>query len=327
MKKTVFNVLFLIILFPVFALAQGAATDPASSSGVAPAPVSTNSTGTPAPSAVSTTPILPRAIPKIKPKAVAPKPVLKILAPSTTPITPPETSGAEQNIIVATLVAFGASVLAFLGFNAQSKKINNKNDPRKCANIKKLMEDKLNELTDLKGQLADRTKDLAIEQIKDITAGTPAGKLLVFIENREQEYEKLKELYEKCITDLDLERANYTGVIIEESLIDKKILDEVKILKKEVEPVVEKHKTPWVKQWTKHSVEVPEKDADKVAKQLSEDLDKEHPWYADFKNEKYHFIIYRGKVFKVDLKNPTLYKDAQAYGISLGIPEYQVNWV
>ena len=55
-------------------------------------------------------------------------------------------------------------------------------------------------------------------------------------------------------------------------------------------------------------------------------LEKEHAWYSDFKNNNYHFIIYRDKVFKVDLKNSILYKDAKQYGILLGIPEYQVDF-
>ena len=119
---------------------------------------------------------------------------------------------------------------------------------------------------------------------------------------------------------------NYKGVIIEESLDNKKVLNSVKIIKTKISPVVEKHKTPWVKQWTMHTVEISEQDAEKVAEQLSKDLDKEHTWYADFKNENYHFIIYREKVFKVDLKNPIIYKDAKKFGISLGIPEYQVDF-
>jgi hypothetical protein len=118
----------------------------------------------------------------------------------------------------------------------------------------------------------------------------------------------------------------YQGVIIEESLGNKAVLDKVKIIKTKISTVVEKHRTPWVKQWTMHTVEMNEEDADKIAEQLSEDLDKEHAWYADFKNVNYHFIIYRGKVFKVDLKNPILYKDAKKFGISLGIPEYQVDF-
>lgn len=119
---------------------------------------------------------------------------------------------------------------------------------------------------------------------------------------------------------------NYKGVIIEESLNNTGILNDVKILKTKVEPVIEKHKTSWLKQWTLHTVEITEENGNNIAQQLSKSLEKEHAWYADFKNDNYHFVIYRDKVFKVDLKNPTLYKDAKQCGISLGIPEYQVDF-
>lgn len=119
---------------------------------------------------------------------------------------------------------------------------------------------------------------------------------------------------------------NYKGVIIEESLEDKDVLKDVTILKTEVEKVTDEHKTPWLTQWTLHTVEIPEEKADFVTEKLSKDLEKEHSWYADYKNDKYHYIIYRGKIFKVDLENPILYKEAKQYGISLGIPEYQVDF-
>ena len=119
---------------------------------------------------------------------------------------------------------------------------------------------------------------------------------------------------------------NYHGVIIEESLENKSVLKEVKTISTKVEPITDEHKTPWIKQWTLHTVEISGEKADDVANQLSQNLDKEHSWYADFKNEKFHYIVYRSKVFKVDLQNPVLYRDAKQYGISLGIPEYQVDF-
>lgn len=119
---------------------------------------------------------------------------------------------------------------------------------------------------------------------------------------------------------------NYKGVIIEESLDKKDVLKDVVILDTKVEKVTEEHKTPWIKQWTLHTVEIPEIKADGIVEKLSADLEKEHNWYADFKNDEYHYIIYRDKVFKVDLNNPVLYKDAKKYGISVGIPEYQVDF-
>ncbi len=119
---------------------------------------------------------------------------------------------------------------------------------------------------------------------------------------------------------------DYRGVIIEESLDDTSVLGRVKIISTKVELVTEKHKTPWIKQWTLHAVEISEANADAVADTLSNGLDKNHEWYADYKNDSYHYIIYREKIFKVDLRNPTLYKDAKQYGVSVGIPEYQVDF-
>lgn len=120
---------------------------------------------------------------------------------------------------------------------------------------------------------------------------------------------------------------NYKGVIIEESLENKDVLREVKILATKVEPVIEKHKTPWLKQWTLHTVEVAEDKAEEITEKISKSLDSQHggSWYADFKNDKFHYVIFRNKVFKIDLSNPK-YRDAMEYGVKLGIPWYQLDF-
>ena len=120
--------------------------------------------------------------------------------------------------------------------------------------------------------------------------------------------------------------ANFIGVIIEESLEKKDVLKKVKILKTKVEQVTEKHKTPWIKQWTLHTVEIPENKADKIAKGLSASLDSKHPWYADFKNKAFHYIIFHNKVFKVDRSKPEQYQKVTEYGLTLGIPDYQLDF-
>ncbi|MFH1392976.1 MAG: hypothetical protein ABIG73_01145 [Patescibacteria group bacterium] len=121
---------------------------------------------------------------------------------------------------------------------------------------------------------------------------------------------------------------NYKGVIIEESLENKDVLKEVKILETEVEPVTSEHETPWLKQWTLHTVEISEDNAEAIAEKISHALDRGHgaSWYADFKNNETHFIIFRDKVFKIDRKSKEQYDKAKEYGISLGIPEHQVDF-
>lgn len=124
-----------------------------------------------------------------------------------------------------------------------------------------------------------------------------------------------------------MEPINYTGTIIEESLKDKTILKQLKILSTKVEPVTEKHKTPWLSQWTLHKVEIEENKAEDFANILSHEIETSHSaWYIDYKNDKWHFIIYPNKVFKIDLYDGDAYKKAKEHGISLGIPEYQVDF-
>jgi len=119
---------------------------------------------------------------------------------------------------------------------------------------------------------------------------------------------------------------NYLGVIIKESLENKSILKEIKILRTEVEKVTKKHKTPWIKQWTLHSVEISEDKAEEIANKISKSLDSQHNWYADYKNNKFHYIIFRNKLFKIEKRSKKQYDEAKEYGILLGIPAYQVDF-
>ena len=119
---------------------------------------------------------------------------------------------------------------------------------------------------------------------------------------------------------------NFKGVIIEESLENKEILKKVKIIKTNTEEVTEEHKTPWIKQWTLHDVEIEQGKAEEIAEELSLALDSKHNWYADFKNNAVHFIIFRNKVFRMDRTSKKQYDKAREYGISLGIQEYQVDF-
>ncbi|MDP3974816.1 MAG: hypothetical protein Q8P88_00820 [Candidatus Jorgensenbacteria bacterium] len=120
----------------------------------------------------------------------------------------------------------------------------------------------------------------------------------------------------------------YHGAIIEESLENLDVLKDVKVVETKVELVTEAHKTPWLKQWMLHMVEIPDDRAEAVAEKLSHALDRAHggSWYADFKNDTTHFVIFRDKVFKIDRMKKGEYDAAVEYGASLGIPRHQLDF-
>ncbi len=121
---------------------------------------------------------------------------------------------------------------------------------------------------------------------------------------------------------------NYEGTIIRESLKNsKEILEKVFILETKISPTTEKSKTPWLTKWTLHKCEIAEEKASEIASLISKEIEEEHAtsWYADFKNETTHYIIFRNQVFKIDRKSKSQYEEAENYGLSLGIPSYQLN--
>ena len=129
----------------------------------------------------------------------------------------------------------------------------------------------------------------------------------------------------------DPQRDVFRGVIIEESLQKKKlsILKKVKILGTKIKPVTEKSMTPWLKKWSDHTVEIQGiKNARKIAKEVSESFDTSHEnaWYADYNNGQICFIIFPHKIFEIDGYSQTELDKARAYGIKIGIPEYQVGF-
>jgi hypothetical protein len=122
---------------------------------------------------------------------------------------------------------------------------------------------------------------------------------------------------------------DYEGIVIEESLDDLSVLDSADVLDSRVEPIAATHQTPWLSRWTLLTVRVPEAKAREIADALSRAIDAAHAtsWYADFKNETYHYVIYRDRVFFIDRRSPDQYAEAVDYGISRGLPEHQADFV
>ncbi len=119
----------------------------------------------------------------------------------------------------------------------------------------------------------------------------------------------------------------FRGVIIEESLEDTAVLGQFPILKTETEQVTERFGTPWLEKWHLHTIEVPEDEMETYAKAVRGALDgAHHNWYADFKTDAVHYIIFKNRIFAIDRTKRDEYQAAEDYGISLGIPPHQVNF-
>lgn len=119
---------------------------------------------------------------------------------------------------------------------------------------------------------------------------------------------------------------NLTGVIIEESLEDISVLNKVKVIETIVEEVTEEHKTPWLNKWTIHTVEIEDNIGDELSHVISSALESQHDWYVDYRNDKFHYVIFRGKVFKIDRSKSYEYEEIKRYGVSKGIPDYQLDF-
>ena len=121
----------------------------------------------------------------------------------------------------------------------------------------------------------------------------------------------------------------YTGLVIEESLEDRECLRLIRIVSTRVETVGAHHETPWLTHWTLHRIALDDEDAEEVARAFQRDLDSRHPnaWYIDFRNDEWHYIIFKSRIFRVDRENLAEYQAVRRYGLELGIPDGQLDFI
>lgn len=116
-------------------------------------------------------------------------------------------------------------------------------------------------------------------------------------------------------------------MIIEESLVQKDILQKLSILQTQVVPVTESHQTPWVQQWTLHTVSLPARQVLEIADELSKSLDPDHhAWYVDFNNGEDYFVIFRNAIFTWRKGDQDAVERVKHYGLLLGIPDHQLDF-
>ena len=107
-------------------------------------------------------------------------------------------------------------------------------------------------------------------------------------------------------------QAQYKGIIIEESLENRDILKDAKIIESRVSEDGE---------WHMHTVLV----SPEYLEQLAQNL-KEGTWYAHFWNGRNVIAVFKGKTFRFNFDDKGTWEEMFAHGRSLGIPEEQLDF-
>lgn len=101
----------------------------------------------------------------------------------------------------------------------------------------------------------------------------------------------------------------YTGCIIDESIKEKSILNEFRIIETQNDGGIS------------YIVETDENYIETAVLRLQAAMSDEKCWYADLKNYDFHYIIYNDRIFKVNRDFAEQYEEAKEYGLKRGIPE------
>ncbi len=105
----------------------------------------------------------------------------------------------------------------------------------------------------------------------------------------------------------------YKGTIVENSLVDKNVLNKVEIIK------------TWKDEdWVLHDVLVKEAQLEELGKSLSDG-----PWYMNFwiPDGDDMKVVYKNKIFDLKMSDKSTWVEAMEYGRSIGIPEEQLDFV
>jgi hypothetical protein len=78
--------------------------------------------------------------------------------------------------------------------------------------------------------------------------------------------------------------------------------------------------------WTFIDFEGGDEDADALAQALADCLDAEGGWYADFRADQEHVVVFADKVFRYQAGDEAGRARAATYGRSVGVPDHQLDW-
>lgn len=116
----------------------------------------------------------------------------------------------------------------------------------------------------------------------------------------------------------------YTGLVLEESLKDKSVLNSVTVVKTETWNVGNAEGNQ-PKVWHAVSIEGPQQEAGKISEMLSRSL-KSPGWYTNLSTDSDIYVIFPDKVFEYQKGDQEKRNQAIEYGRKIGIPESQLDW-
>ncbi len=108
----------------------------------------------------------------------------------------------------------------------------------------------------------------------------------------------------------------YTGLIVEESLEDSRILNTFKILHVEITKDLKPED-----RWHIYTVEASQKEIEKLSKWIKPTL-----WFVHFWRQNELLVVFPNKIFSLERSNEKNWKEAIGYGLALGIPRKQLNF-
>jgi len=110
-------------------------------------------------------------------------------------------------------------------------------------------------------------------------------------------------------------KKEFKGIIVEESLSDNRILNDLAIIKVEISKEENS-----LDRWHLYTVKVSKEDVDKLSKNIKP------KWYMHFWKERSVIVIFKDKKFEFNYDNKSEWKSAVNYGLSLGVPKEQLDF-
>lgn len=281
--------------------ADGTGVAPADTVSVATSSSESESKAISAPSSV----VRPDAVVPVTPPAVAPSDAPEPAPVESAPISPVFFMAVAVFAIIPLVYTLIKSVKKDAKATAEKEK-----GESRCFDIKKLLDEKLRELTDLRGMIESEVKDAARGAVREAVKGTKAGVALEAIEKAEKEYGRLKKLYEECMVEFGGKA--FSGTIAETMLASKKILEKVRI-----------EDTRHIENNAVHDVSVDEEHIAELSRHLSDG-----PWRVLLRKpgEDNAKVVFKDAVFDIKLSDTATWAPAIAHGVSVGISREQLDF-